>query len=201
MFLPRIRLCAGLLLGGLAAACADAPVEDPEGDAGKMTMSTTQLDMRESENGCEKYRFVAPLVEEYEYAKEPYREFRQGVDVTTFRADSAGVVDTHMTGDYAINYTDRRLWEARGNVHVLKSNGEQLHTQQLFWNERTGRIWSNVDSRIVQQGGLNMLVEGWESDQSLGNWSFRRAKGSMLVDIAPTEEKTDSVAAGGAPTP
>ena len=35
---------------------------------------------------------------------------------------------------------------SKGNVVVEKSDGKTLYTQQLFWNARTKKIYSNVDS-------------------------------------------------------
>lgn len=69
-----------------------------------------------------------------------------------------------------------------------KSNGQELYTQQLFWNEKTRRIWSNVDSKIVEESGNSYIVEGFESDDQLKDWKFRRIKGRMWVNIEPTRD-------------
>ena len=141
-----------------------------------MTEYSENFVRTESENGRRSFIFKAPLVEGYAYAKEPYREFRKGVDMTTFRSDSADLVDTRLTANYAIYYEDRDLWEAKGNVVVKKFNGQELYTQQLFWNAKTHRIWSNVDTKIVQEAGRgDMIVEGFESDESLKEWVFSAA--------------------------
>ena len=42
-----------------------------------------------------------------------------------------------LTANYAIYYENRKLWEAKGNVVVVKSDGKNLYTQQLFWNQQT----------------------------------------------------------------
>ena len=170
----------------LFSCCHDAaPVEYH--DEGLMTEYSENFVRTESENGRKAFIFKAPLVEGYAYAKEPYREFRKGVDMTTFHKDSADVVDTRLTANYAIYYENRDLWEAKGNVVVKKSNGQELYSQQLFWNAKTHRIWSNVDTKIVQEAGRgDMIVEGFESDESLKDWTFRRIKGRMLVNVEPT---------------
>ena len=101
---------------------------------------------------------------------------------------STGAVDATLTANYAIHYGNRKLWEAKGNVVVKKSNGQELYTQQLFWNEKTRRIWSNVDSKIVEESGNSYIVEGFESDDQLKDWKFRRIKGRMWVNIEPTRD-------------
>ena len=77
---------------------------------------------------------------------------------------------------------------SKGNVVVEKSDGKTLYTQQLFWNEKTRRIWSNVDSKIVEESGNSYIVEGFESDDQLKDWKFRRIKGRMWVNIEPTRD-------------
>ena len=116
---------------------------------------------------------VTPLLEGYSLAREPYREFRKGVKITTYQNDSLTTVDAVLTANYAIYYENRELWEAKGNVVVEKSDGKTLYTQQLFWNARTKKIYSNVDSKIVQNNGRDVFIgEGFESDEEFKDWRF-----------------------------
>ena len=148
-----------------------------------------------SRNGRRSYHFVTPLLEGYGLASEPYREFRKGVKITTYRDDSLSSVDVVLTANYAINYEKRELWEAKGNVVVEKSDGKTLYTQQLFWNAKTGKIYSNVDSKVVQKNGREVFIgEGFESDESFKDWRFRRMKGRMEVEMRPAADSTDSTA-------
>ena len=141
-----------------------------------------------SQNGRRSYHFDTPLLEGYMLGPEPYREFRKGVKITTYKDDSLASVDAVLTANYAIYYDKRELWEAKGNVVVEKSDGKTLYTQQLFWNARTGKIYSNVDSKIVQSGGRDVFIgEGFESDEEFKDWRFRRMKGQMEVDATPRQ--------------
>ena len=190
-----------LVLGSaiLLLSCdRDSTAEEPN-DETLMTEYSEHLTMTSTENGHKSYIFTAPLVEGYSLAKEPYQEFRKGVDIVTYQKDSTGAVDATLTANYAIHYGNRKLWEAKGNVVVKKSNGQELYTQQLLWNEKTRRIWSNVDTKIVEEGGKgSYIVEGFESDDQLKDWKFRRIKGRMLVNIEPTRE-VDSTSVKPAP--
>lgn len=154
-----------------------------------MTEYSENLSIVSSQNGRRSYHFVTPLMEGYSQAAEPYREFRRGVRITTYKDDSLSTVDAVLTANYAIYYEKRRLWEAKGDVVVEKSDGKQLFTQQLFWNERTKKIYSNVDSKIVQSGGSDVFIgEGFESDEEFKDWRFRRMKGRMEVDVVPASQ-------------
>ncbi|MEG2576720.1 MAG: SAM-dependent methyltransferase, partial [Glutamicibacter sp.] len=58
-----------------------------------------------------------------------------------------------------------------------------LYTQQLFWNAQTKKIYSNVDSKIVQSGGRDVFIgEGFESDEGFKDWH-------LLVAEDVTEER------------
>ena len=145
-----------------------------------------------TENGVKKYIFYTPLLEGYTAGKEPYREFRKGVKITTFKEDSVDVVDVTLTANYAIYFENRKLWEAKGDVVVVKSDGKTLYTDQLFWNAITKKIYSNVDSKIVQPDG-EFLVSGFESDEDFHYWSAREMDGHMQVEFAPTPPDTTRV--------
>lgn len=151
-----------------------------------MTEYFEHLSMVNSQNGRRSYHFETPLVEGYSQAREPYREFRKGVKITTYKDDSLSTVDAVLTANYAIYYERLELWEAKGDVVVEKSDGKTLYTQQLFWNAKTGKIYSNVDSKIVQKGGTDVFIgEGFESDEEFRDWRFRRMKGRMEVEMPP----------------
>lgn len=169
-----------------------------------MTEYSEDLSVVMSQNGRRSYHFVTPLLEGYSQAREPYREFRKGVKITTYQNDSLTTVDAILTANYAIYYTNRELWEAKGNVVVEKSDGKTLYTQQLFWNARTKKIYSNVDSKIVQNNGRNVFIgEGFESDEEFKDWRFRRMKGRMEVEMKQNADSTasDSTAARPRPEP
>lgn len=160
-----------------------------------MTEYSEDLSVVMSQNGRRSYHFVTPLLEGYSLAREPYREFRKGVKITTYQNDSLTTVDAVLTANYAIYYENRELWEAKGNVVVEKSDGKTLYTQQLFWNARTKKIYSNVDSKIVQNDGRDVFIgEGFESDEEFKDWRFRRMKGRMEVEVKPNESDSTAVA-------
>lgn len=152
-----------------------------------MTEYCENLSVVESQNGMRSYHFETPLVEGYSLAREPYREFRRGIRITTFRKDSLSSVDAVLTANYAIYYENRRLWEAKGDVVVRKWDGKELYTQQLFWNERTKRIYSNVDSRFVDGTRGVFVGEGFESDEQFDDWQLRYQKSRMEVEMKPAE--------------
>ena len=183
----------------LLFSCGEKDADSVSGsEETMMTEYCEDLSVVNSQNGRRSYHFVTPLLEGYSLAREPYREFRKGVKITTYKNDSLSAVDAILTANYAIYYENRELWEAKGNVVVEKSDGKTLYTQQLFWNSRTKKIYSNVDSKIVQNNGRDVFIgEGFESDEEFKDWRFRRMKGRMEVEMKQRADSaaTDSAAA------
>ena len=179
----------------LLFSCGERQGEGASGSGETMmTEYSENLSVVMSQNGRRSYHFVTPLLEGYSQAREPYREFRKGVKITTYQNDSLSEVDAVLTANYAIYYENRKLWEAKGNVVVVKSDGKNLYTQQLFWNQQTKKIYSNVDSKIVQNDGRDVFIgEGFESDEEFKDWRFRRMKGRMEVEVKPTEQEVEVV--------
>ena len=113
--------------------------------------------------------------------RDPYREFRKGINITTYQDDSLTTVNAVLVANYAIYYENRKLWEAKGDVVITKHDGTRLYTQQLFWNSMTKRIYSNVDTKLVTDTD-EVIGEGFESDEEMNEPRFRRWKGKMQVD-------------------
>ncbi|MDO4758497.1 MAG: LPS export ABC transporter periplasmic protein LptC [Rikenellaceae bacterium] len=160
-------------------------------ESAMMTEMSEDLSIVMSQNGRRSYFFETPLLEGYTLGQEPYREFRKGIKITTYQDDSLSKVDMVLTANYAIYYEKRELWEAKGDVVGRKFDGKQLYTQQLFWDARTQRIYSNVDTKLVQ--GNNVSVgESFEANEDLSDWRFRYQKSRIEVEFDPSE--SDSTA-------
>lgn len=206
-FIARYVMVALSVVGSAILLFSCEREEEPESESRiemMMTEYSENLSVVMSQNGRRSYHFKTPLLEGYSLAREPYREFPKGVEMTTYKNDSLSSVDAVLTANYAIHYETRDLWEARGNVVVEKSDGKKLYTQQLFWNARTKKIYSNVDSKIVQNNGRDVFIgEGFESDEEFKDWRFRRMKGRMEVEMKQSADSaaTDSTSVRPVPKP
>ncbi len=157
-----------------------------------MTEYSENLSIVTSENGQKSYHFTTPLMEGYALAREPYKEFRKGIKIVTYEKDTAEVVSATLTANYAIFYETRELWEAKGDVVIIQNNGRRLYTSQLFWNQALHRIYSNVDSRVVD-GDEIYDCEGFESDEEMKDWHYRKIKGVTYFTEPEPRQQSDSL--------
>lgn len=181
--LHRDLLVALLILGSaiLLFSCKSKTAVVEESLDAIKTEESENLTIIMSENGRKSYIFKTPLLEGYTLGRDPYREFRKGISITTYQDDSLTTVNSILVANYAIYYEKRKLWEAKGDVVITKHDGTRLYTQQLFWNSITKRIYSNVDTKLVTDTD-EVIGEGFESDEDMTEPRFRRWKGKMQVD-------------------
>ena len=183
----------------LTACGGEQPAEEQAAET-IMTEHSINLTMISTENGAKAYRFQTPLMEGYQLAKDPYMEFREGIDITTYKGEGDTTeVESHLTAQYAIFYEQRKLWEVKGNVVAKNSEGQTLYTQQLFWDQKSKRIYSNVDCKVLM-GEDYWFGEGFESDEQMNDWHFRRYRGRMWIDADPNVPE-DSTAVNTTSTP
>ncbi len=193
LYIGRVAL---LFIGGAIAlyisSCSPQPTQKRASSQNIITERSDDMKIIMSRNGRPSYQFEAPVIEGYMLANEPYREFREGVKIITYQDDSLSRVDAILSSKYAIYYENSQLWEARGDVVVVKSDGRELYTQQLFWDSRSKLIYSNVDTEIVDTNNNDTFRgEGFESDESMEKWRFRRLNGRMLIDVTTTPESQE----------
>ena len=156
-----------------------------------MTEYSENLSITMSENGRKSYHFETPLMEGYGVARDPYREFRKGIKITIFD-DNTGEESASLVANYAIFYEDRKLWEVKGDVVATNSDGRQLFTSQLFWNQTTHKVYSNVDSKLVDGDEVHHC-EGFESDEEMKDWTYRKLKGVTYVDDEQLERRSEPI--------
>lgn len=192
-------MLALLVLGSatLLFSCSSKPAPVEYDVETLMTELSENRTITMTENGERSYTFAAPLIEGYSLAQNPYQEFRRGIKMTTYTSDSLSLVDATITANYAIYYDKQKLWEAKGDVVILKRNRKgsdttvvsltEVYTQQLFWDARTKKIYSNVDTKVLQPDGWHFGV-GFEADEDLKNIHFRKYKSEMEFDFSPVEE-------------
>jgi LPS export ABC transporter protein LptC len=147
-------------------------------------MSGKKVEIIYSDSGKVQVKLAADEIKRFSKVEKPYLEFPKGIDVI-FYNDTLGI-SAHLTADYAIYYTMVKLWEARGNVIVRDlEEGRMLNSEELFWDEDKGKVYSNIFSRIEDKDGTYYGENGFESDQNLKRFKFKNFRGTVNLKDEP----------------
>lgn len=147
-------------------------------------LDATQVTTVISDSGITRYRISTQEWLIYDKAEEPYWDFPQGIVLENF--DTELNVDASIESDYAKFLENPQIWELTGNVVAINLQGEMFETEQLFWDQKAERIYS--DSMITITRATSVIWGlGFESNQSMTNYTIRKPQG-----IFPVKEEQDS---------
>ena len=83
-----------------------------------------------------------------------------------------------------MNYGDKDIWEARGNVVAQNNNNhERLNTEYLVWDQRNGIIYSNKKVQVSTPDDI-ILGEGFKSDDQFNDWQVEKVTGVISIEGA-----------------
>lgn len=157
------------------------------------SMITTQVETLISDSGITRYRLIADMWKVFDRAAEPHWFFPEGLYVEQF--DSLFNIEGTIVADTAWNYTDKRMWRLRGNVHIQDVSGDQLWSQELFWNQNDQWISIPRDVLVRLQRADGFVLYGWglESPHDLSDpefWDLHDGR-IPITDGMPARRRND----------
>ena len=135
-----------------------------------------------SDSGVIKYRIVTERWE-VNTVRNPSRWiFEKGLFFEQF--EEKFHVQSYIQCDTAYYYDQKKLWELRSRVSILTKDGLRFTSQQLFWDQASHELYSNVPSRLVTP---DRTLEGtyFRSDERMTRYFVSNSRGSFeKTDIA-----------------
>ena len=135
-----------------------------------------------SDSGVIKYRIVTERWE-VNTVRNPSRWiFEKGLFFEQF--DEKFHVQSYIQCDTAYYYDQKKLWELRSRVSILTKDGLRFTSQQLFWDQASHELYSNVPSRLITP---DRTLEGtyFRSDERMTRYFVSNSRGSFeKTDIA-----------------
>jgi LPS export ABC transporter protein LptC len=123
-------------------------------------------------------KIIAPEMNHYNNKEEPYFEFPAGMKVIFY--DESGNSESTIEANYAIYHENTDIWDARGQVIADNPRkGEKLETEQMFWNQREERIYTDKFTKLTNSDGVFYGENGFESRQDLTKWRLIGSKGTV----------------------
>ena len=142
------------------------------------TVSRVNTEIFYSDSARIKIRVWAAKLERYAQNKEPYINFPEGILVYFY--DTAMNIESEISARSAIYYEKKQLWIARTDVVAKNNNkGEQLNTEELFWDQVTHKIYSEKFSRIQSADGVFIGENGFEANQNFTWWKLKSTRGTV----------------------
>lgn len=143
-------------------------------------VSGKKVEVIYSDSARVKVQLNANEILQFAKAERPYVEFPKGIVVKFFN-DTLGI-ESELSADYAKYFTEDKVWEARGNVIANKIiSGEKLNTEELFWDEKTDRIYSNSFSRIERKDMIYYGQKGFETNQKFSPLRLKSSNGMLQI--------------------
>ena len=158
------------------------------------TMQSLGVTTLISDSGITRYKIITEEWNIFDKKNPPHWAFEKGIYLEKF--DTLLRIDANILADTAYYYEKKKLWELRGNVKILSQQGDKFETQQLFWDERNKKIYSDQYIRI-EQPDKAIAGYGFESNQELTEYEIKNTEGVFTIeDTAPTSNmqvKGDSI--------
>jgi len=126
-------------------------------------------------------RIIAPEIQRFARIEEPYLKFPKGM--TAYFYDDSLKIEAYIKAKDVTYFEKDLLWEAKNNVESRNlTNGNQINTEHMFWDERKNLIYSHTRSRIVNTDGTFYGENGFEAKQDL-SWYRLNKVGKSVVTL------------------
>ena len=133
-----------------------------------------------TDSGFYKYEFETPQLSQYDNVEVPYIDFPVGLKFKMY-GNKGKMIKTKIRCNNAKYYKDDALWELNNDVEAVTEKNDILNTEQLFWNTKEHRIYSDKFVKITTK---NQIITGYgfESDEKLSKYEIKHPGGEIEVD-------------------
>lgn len=140
-----------------------------------------------TDSGFIKYDFETSDLMQYDNVDEPYINFPKGLTFKMF-SDKGKNMKTTIKCNNAKFYKSKNIWELNNDVEARTGKGDVLNSEQLFWNTKEHRIYSDKFVRISTK---NQIITGYgfESDEKMSKYEIKNPGGE--IEIPNVQRNTD----------
>ncbi len=106
--------------------------------------------------------------------------FPQGLEVYFYDKQMKPIAS--LISSYGINYSNEKRIEVKNNVVLINmEKGEKLETEELIWDQRKGKIFTEANIKITTPDKI-IFGRGLESDENLQKRIIKNVSGEILVE-------------------
>lgn len=134
------------------------------------------------------FRLIADRMERYVVQDTSYTEFFGNIFLEGFNDE--GESETKMYAQYGLYLQNSYLMIAKEDVELINVNNEKLNTEELTWNQRKHRIYTDKPVTIVQEDGIIHGI-GLDADESFIDYQIKQITGTFSVEEVLVPEETE----------
>ncbi len=123
-----------------------------------------------------KIKLTAPEIRKFVNVEEPYFEFPKGLSLLFY--DENEKFKTSLVADYALYYDNKEFGKAEGHVVIVNADSTILRSEQLFIDQKNGKIYSKKYVKITEPSGYEITgKQGFESNLNFTVYKFWKSVG------------------------
>ncbi|MCB0582856.1 MAG: LPS export ABC transporter periplasmic protein LptC [Phaeodactylibacter sp.] len=170
-------LAAALLLAGCKNKVEDVNALVSKFDTHVET--ATDVEILYSDSAQVRVRITGPTMLYHLDRQEPRQEFPDGVSVDFFGPE--GAITSELDARYGLRLENKNEVIVRDSVVWLSVEGEKIETEELIWDERQRKIYTNKFVVITRPDEI-IYGHGFEADQDFTYSRINAIEGRLKVD-------------------
>src|SRR5688572_15435891 len=157
----------------ICLSCSQSELKEPVEYTGPLR-EVEKIERYDSENDIIKSKLSADLF--YEYGNGD-QEFPKGIYIEVY--NEFGRLHHTLKANYAKYIKEKDHWLAQGKVELKNvETNEQLTTEELYWNRKTKKIFTEKFVTIRQQGDV-IYGTGLDAKQDLTDYIITEPHGDF----------------------
>lgn len=129
------------------------------------TMQDDSVTMLISDSGIIRYKMQTAVWKIFDRSAEPHWYFPKGIYLEQF--DTTFQKQVTIVADTAWNYTQKSLWKLKGHVFMKNIQGETFKTEEVFWDQKEQKVYSDQYIQIYRPDKLTLQGVGFESNTDM----------------------------------
>lgn len=175
------------LFGGIAVltinmtACDRIPVETRQ----VVTQDDVAVEVAQdveilySDSAIVRVRVTGPLLHNINERENARQEFPKGIRIEFLEPNLS--VRSTLTAKTAVRQQEKGLITARDSVVFVTVKQEKLETEELIWDEKSGKVRTEKFVKVTKPGEV-IYGFGLEAEQDFSYWKILVPKGRLKVE-------------------
>ena len=120
----------------------------------------------------------APINEQYKSKQGKVRcQFPKGVYIIFYEKNN--ITPCHLKANWAQELEGEGFYKAKGKVEIVNSQGDTIRTEEIFWNRKEKKIYTNTLTEVHRSEGTELIAKnGFENSENL---ILKNTKGIILL--------------------